>query len=361
MAEREAESLLATVSGTYALRLGSSIDTTERAGAAREALRSVCQARQDELSKTKARVQERLKAQMSKEQEQKVKVEGTGAEIERKQAEARELQKRETALTEKLSEMDGNEVRLQRLKDDKRRMQTESETQTQDGGAQAEAAELKTTKDKLSGLQHQLSELWDEHSRVDAEHDKQQQFARLKQARDEQHAKLRRAIEEKKPKIDKVLGGSSDVWQLLEDNQLVKRFGEAKRTREAERESQEAEVKNHEQKLGKKETELNAKRHELARQREEQEGAEEEVRKLGGGDPSWLQARRAAETPLSPPILHRSHRHHPAPRLLGPRQLTTFVLLFFGGRTASTLRRARRRRSARRSICRVRTRARPRW
>ena len=178
---------------------------------------------------------------------------------------------------------------------------------------------------------------------------------------DEQHAKIEQHAKEKKPKIDKVLGGSSDVWQLLEDNQLVKRFGEAKRTREAERESQEAEVKNHEQKLGKKETELNAKRHELARQREEQEGAEEEVRKLGAGDPSWLQARRAAETHLSPPILHRSHRHHPAPRLLRPRQLTTFALLFFGGRTASTLRRARRRRSARRSSCRVRTRARPRW
>ena len=54
---------------------------------------------------------------MATTQEAKVKVEGAGAEIDKKQREARELQKKEQALSEKLSEMEADEIRLNRLKE----------------------------------------------------------------------------------------------------------------------------------------------------------------------------------------------------------------------------------------------------
>ena len=70
---------------------------------------------------------------MATTQEAKVKVEGTGAEIDKKQREARELQKKEQALSEKLSEMEADEIRLNRLKEQVRKAKEEQETQTQDG------------------------------------------------------------------------------------------------------------------------------------------------------------------------------------------------------------------------------------
>ena len=73
--------------------------------------------------------------------------------------------------------------------------------------------------------------------------------------------------------------------QMLEENQLVKKFSEAKRTCEAERESQAQQVATAQARLSKKESEVYGKSEEVNRQRAEQEATEEEVRK---SNPAWL-------------------------------------------------------------------------
>jgi len=287
-AEQETERQLGGLEVRHlGMHLGASADTTLRASAALEALKSVCQARADELAKAKAAAHEQLGTLMATTQEAKVRVDGTGADIDKKQREAKELQKKELQLGEKLGEMEGDEIRVQRLQGEVRRWRDEQETQTQDGAGQSDTAQLQRDKQKLSGLQHQFNDLVEEHAKVDAEHDKQQAYATLKAAAAEQKDKLEKFIDEKKVKIHRVLKSSASILQMLEDNQLVKKFSEAKRTAEAERESQAHQVATAQAKLSKKESEVFGKSEEINRQKAEQEEKENEVRK---GDPGWLTA-----------------------------------------------------------------------
>jgi len=297
-AEQEAERQLGGLEGRHAgMQLGASADTTLRAASGLEALKGICQARSDDLAKAKAAAHDKVGALMATTQEAKVKVDGTGADIDKRQREAKELQRKEGALGEKLGEMEGDEIRVTRLKDEVRKHRDDQETQTQDGAGQSDAAQLGADKKKLSGLQHQFNELVEEHAKVDAEHDKQQAYATLKAAAAEQKDKLEKAIDDKKSKIHRVLKSSASIWQMLEENQLVKKHSEAKRTAEAERESQAQQVATAQGKLSKKESEVFGKSEEVNRQKAEQEEKEDEVRK---GDPVWLTpgfdfAARAAE------------------------------------------------------------------
>lgn len=285
-AEQEAERQLGGLEGRHVgMQLGASRDTTLRVASGLEALKGLRQARADDLSKAKAAAHEKVGALMATTQEAKVKVEGAGAEIDKKQREARELQKKEQALSEKLSEMEADEIRLNRLKEQVRKAKEEQETQTQDGTGQSEAAQLAADKKKLSGLNHQFNDLVEEHQKVDAEHDKQQAYAKLKATVAEQKEKLDKAIDDKKGKISRVLKTSASILQMLEDNQLVKKFSEAKRTAEAERESQAQQVASAQGRLNKKENEVTSKGEEVSRQKAELEEKEDEVRK---GDPAWL-------------------------------------------------------------------------
>ena len=163
--------------------------------------------------------------------------------------------------------MEGDEIRVKRLKDDINKLRAEAETQTQDGSAQHDVQTLQQDKSKLGRLQHQFTQLMEELSKVDEEHDKQEQLKRNKQAKDEHYAKLLRGIDEKRSRIARVIGSSTDIWQMLEDNQLIKKISEAKRLREAERESQAQQVAAAQSKLQKKENEIFAKQSELTRQR----------------------------------------------------------------------------------------------
>ena len=198
------------------MQLGASADTTLRVASGLEALKGVCQARSDELVKAKAAAHEKVGALMATTQEAKVRVDGTGADIDKRQREARELQRKEASLGEKLGEMEGDEIRVTRLKDEVRaclgqpspepqashssprpnqvrKHRDDQETQTQDGAGQSDAAQLASDKKKLSGLQHQFNELVEEHAKVDAEHDKQQAYATLKAVAAEQKDKLEKA------------------------------------------------------------------------------------------------------------------------------------------------------------------------
>ena len=198
------------------MQLGASADTTLRVASGLEALKGVCQARSDELIKAKAAAHEKVGALMATTQEAKVRVDGTGADIDKRQREARELQRKEASLGEKLGEMEGDEIRVSRLKDEVRtglghsphpkpkphsnprphqvrKHRDDQETQTQDGAGQSDATQLASDKKKLSGLQHQFNELVEEHAKVDAEHDKQQAYATLKAVAAEQKDKLEKA------------------------------------------------------------------------------------------------------------------------------------------------------------------------
>ena len=73
-----------------------------------------------DLVKAKAAAHEKVGALMATTQEAKVRVDGTGADIDKRQREARELQKKEASLGEKLGEMEGDEIRVTRLKDEVR-------------------------------------------------------------------------------------------------------------------------------------------------------------------------------------------------------------------------------------------------
>jgi len=102
------------------MQLGASADTTLRAASGLEALKGICQARSDDLAKAKAAAHDKVGALMATTQEAKVKVDGTGADIDKRQREAKELQRKEGALGEKLGEMEGDEIRVTRLKDEVR-------------------------------------------------------------------------------------------------------------------------------------------------------------------------------------------------------------------------------------------------
>jgi hypothetical protein len=120
-AEQEAERQLGGLEGRHAgMQLGASADTTLRVASGLEALKGVGQARADELAKAKAAAHEKVGALMATTQEAKVRVDGTGADIDKRQREARELQKKEASLGEKLGEMEGDEIRVSRLKDEVR-------------------------------------------------------------------------------------------------------------------------------------------------------------------------------------------------------------------------------------------------
>jgi len=289
-AEREAESKLNQLASKYELSVAigaNSSDTTRKVGAALETIRSALHAREEELKAAKTAADQKLAKLVAVKEQKSAKLAGSADDIAKKQREIKEMQKREQELTEKLDEMQGDEVRLKRIRDDLTRLKAEAETQTQESGTSGEAEDLKRSKAKLLQLQHQFSTLMDEMSTVDAEHDKQQRRAQQKAAAEEQQAKLVRAIDEKKTRIRNVLGNpTADVWQMLEENQLVKKFNDIKRQRDAEKDSLAHDVRDIESKFAKKEAEIHAKNAELKRIEEDVVQAEERVRAM---DSSWLQ------------------------------------------------------------------------
>ena len=83
--EREAEAQLVRLSSTYDLHSAMSRpDTTQRVGAALELIKGALQQNSEELSKAKVAQQQRLGALLSRKEAAKVKVDGTGAEIDKK-------------------------------------------------------------------------------------------------------------------------------------------------------------------------------------------------------------------------------------------------------------------------------------
>ena len=289
-AEREAEVKLNQLSSKYELSVSigaNSSDTTRKVGAALDTIRAAVHSREEELKSAKTAADQKLAKLVAVKEQKSAQLAGSADEIAKKQREVKEMQKREQELTEKLNEMQGDEVRLARIRDELTRLRAEAETQTQESGSSGEAEDLKRSKAKLGELQHQFSKLMDEMTEVDAEHDKQQKRAQQKAAAEEQQAKLMRAIDEKKTRIRNVLGNpTADIWQMLEENQLVKKFNDIKRQRDAEKDSLAHDVKDMENRLAKKEAEVYAKNAELKRIEEDVGRAEEQIRAM---DTSWLQ------------------------------------------------------------------------
>jgi len=158
-------------------------------------------------------------------------------------------------------------------KNERERLQEDSRTSTT-------AAELKTGKSRQRSLKDRSKALMEEHQEADKADEKRQRIDRLKQQEQQQRENLAQTLQEKRLSLQKVLGNDTDLMQMLENNNMVKKLMTVRRERENESVEKERYVSALVGKEQRKASDYAIQKAQLVEREEEQRTIEEELRRV---------------------------------------------------------------------------------